>query len=65
MCQTILNGPAADLGAVELEGVQSQGFRGREAVRARRGASQTFLEEVSDRLRPGCGVVATRSSGDP
>ena len=65
MRKTILNRPAADLGAIELEGVQSQCFRGNEAVRARRRASQTFFEEAGDGLGPSGGVVATRGSGDP
>jgi len=65
MCAAMLDGPAADLGAVELEGEQSQGFRGGEAVRARRGAGQAFLEEVGDRFGPGGGVVTTGDSRNP
>lgn len=65
MRETIFNRPVADLGAVELEGVQAQGFRGREAVRARRGATEPFFEEVGDRFGPGGGVVAARGSRDP
>lgn len=65
MGQTVFNGPVADLGAVELEGVESQGFRGGEAVGARRGASQTLFKKVGDRLRPGGGVITARSSRDP
>ena len=65
MGQTVFNGPVADLGAVELEGVESQGFRGGEAVRARRGTSQTLFKKVSDRLGPGGGVIAAGSSRDP
>ena len=61
----ILNRPAADLGAVQLEGEQSQDFRGGEAVRARRGAIQALFEEVDDRLGPSGGVVTTRGSRDP
>ena len=34
----ILDGPAADLGAVELERMQTQGFRGREAVGGKEGS---------------------------
>jgi hypothetical protein len=45
--------------------VQAQGFRSREAVRARRGARQTFFEEVRHWLRPSGGVVTTRDSRDP
>ena len=62
---TILYRPAADLSAVELEVVQAQGFRGGEAVRARRHAHQTLSKEVGDRLGPSGGVVATRDPGDP
>jgi len=61
----ILNRPAADLSAVQFEGVQSQDFRGGEAVRARRGAIQAFFEEVDDRLGPSGGVVTTRGSRNP
>ena len=57
--------PEADLGAVEFEGVQSQDFRGNEAVWARWGAGQPFAKEVRDRLGPGAGMVAARSSGYP
>ena len=65
MGQTIFNGPTTHLGAVQLEGVQSQSLRGSEAVRARRGASQTLSEQIGDRLGPGRGVIPTRSSRDP
>ena len=61
----ILNRPAAHLSAVELEGVQSQGFGSGEAVRARRGASQAFLEEIGNRLGPSGGVVTPRGSREP
>jgi|SRR5208282_641681 len=62
---TILESPAADLSTVELEGMQAQGFRSREAVGARRRASQAFLEEVGDRLGPDGGMVAARGSRNP
>ena len=62
---TLFNRPAADLGAVQLEGEQSPDFRGGEAVRARRGASQALFEEVGDRLGPSGGVVTARGSRDP
>ena len=65
MCATIFQGPAADLGAVELEGEQSQSFGGGETVWARRSASQALFEEVGDRIRPSGGVVATRGSRKP
>ena len=47
------------MGAVEFEGMEPPGFGGREAVGARRRASQPFFEEVGDRLGPGWGVVST------
>ena len=65
MGEAILHGPAADLGAVELEGVQAQGFGGGEAVRAGWGARQTFFKQVGDGLGPGGGVIATRGSRGP
>lgn len=63
MRMIILDGPAADLGAVELEGVQAQGFGGGEAVRARRGTSQAFFEETGDRLGPSGGVITPEVRG--
>lgn len=58
MRATILDGPVTDLGAVELEGVQAQRFRGHEAVGARWGAGEALFEEVGDRFRPDGGVVS-------
>ncbi|MSU62249.1 MAG: hypothetical protein EXS31_07615 [Pedosphaera sp.] len=65
MRQPILHRPEADPGAVESEGVESQGFRGGEAVGASRGAGQTFSEEVGDCLGPSDGVIAAGDSRDP
>ena len=65
MGQAILEGPAADLSAVKLERMQAQDFRSREAVGGRWGASQAFLEEVSNRLRPGRGMVTPGGSWNP
>ena len=61
----IFHRPAADLGAVQLEGEQSPDVRGGEAVRARRGASQALFEEGDDRLGPSGGVVTPRGSRNP
>ena len=61
----MLHRPAPHLGTVELEGVQSQDFRGREAVGARRLATKTFVKDVYDRLGPGGGVVTAGGSRDP
>jgi len=58
MRATILDGPVTDLGAVELEGVQAQGFGGHEALGARRGAGEALFKEVGDRFGPDGGVVS-------
>jgi len=55
--------PAADLGAVEFEVVQAEGFGSGEAVRTRRRSGQPFGEQFEDGLGPTGGMVATRSSG--
>ena len=65
MGEIIFQRPAADLGAVEFEGMKAEGFGSGEAVRARWGASQTFFKEVQDGLRPRGGVIATGSPGRP
>ena len=65
MGQIVLERPAADLGAVEFEGVQAEGFGGGEAVGTRRGAGQTFFEQVQNGLGPRGGVIATGSAGRP
>ena len=62
---TIFNCPAADLCAVELEGVQTEDIGGGEAVRARRGTSQALFEQVGNGLGPSGGVVTTRGARDP
>ena len=63
--QMVLEGPAADLGAVEFEVVEAEGFRGDEAVGAGRRAVQAFVEEVQNGLRPGRSVVAAGAAGEP
>jgi hypothetical protein len=62
---TLFNRPATDLGAVELEGVESEGFGSGEAVRARWGAIQAFFEKVGDRLGPSGSMVTPRGCGEP
>ena len=47
--------PAADLGAVEFEGVQAERLGSRKAVRTGRRAGQAFLEQVQDGLWPSGG----------
>ena len=63
--QMVLEGPAADLGAVELEVVEAEGFGGDKAVGAGRRAVQAFVEEVQNGLGPGRGVVAAGAAGEP
>ena len=63
--QFIFDGPTADLGAVEFEVMQAQGFGGGEVVGTRRGAGQAFLEERQHERWPGLGVIAARSAGRP
>jgi len=46
MGEMIFQCPTADLGAVEFEGMQAEGFGSGEAVRTRWGAGQTFFEQV-------------------
>ena len=65
MGEIILERPTADLGTVELEGMQAQGFGSGKAVGTRRRAGQAFFEEVQDRLRPRSGMIATRSARGP
>ena len=65
MGEIVFQCPAADLGAVELEGVQAEGFGSGEAVGAWGRAGQPFFEEFEDGLRPGCRMVAVGSAGGP
>jgi hypothetical protein len=65
MRQLIGQSPTADLGAVELEVMQAQGFGGHKAVRAWRGAAKPFAEEIQNEWRPGDGVIAAGMARDP
>lgn len=65
MGEMVFDGPAADLGAVEWEGVEAQGFGSGEAVGTGRGAGQTFFEECHDGEWPGGGVIAAGGSRLP
>ena len=65
MRTTIFQRPAVYLCTAELEGVQSEGFGSGEAVRARRGASQAFFEELGYRRGPSGGMVTPRGSRGP
>lgn len=65
MGELVSQGPAADLGAVEFEGVQAEGFGSGKAVRTRGRTGQTFFEQVRNGLRPRGGMIATGSAGRP
>ena len=65
MGELVCECPAADLGAVEFEGVQAQGFGGGEAVRARGRAGQPLAKKFDDGWRPSGGMIATGSAGRP
>ena len=65
MSEVVGDGPMADLGAIEFESVQAQGFGSGEAVGARRLAGQTFFQQVQNRLGPGFGVIAAGVAGRP
>jgi hypothetical protein len=65
MGEIIFQRPAADLGAVEFEGVKAEGFGSGEAVGTRGRAGQALFEEFDDGLRPRGGMVATGSTGRP
>ena len=57
--------PAADLGAIQLEGVQAQRLGGNEAVGARRRAGQPFGQEGQHGLGPRSSVVAAGAARLP
>jgi len=65
MGELVFERPAADLGAVEFEGVQAEGLGSRKAIRTGRRAGQAFLEQVQDGLWPDGGMIATGSAGRP
>jgi len=48
--ELVREGPAADLGAIEFEVVQSEGFGGGKAVRTWGRAGQPFDQELNDGL---------------
>lgn len=65
MGQVVFNGPAANLRAIQLEGIKPQGFGGGEAVRTGRKALEPFFEQCDDRFRPGGGMVSAGGFGRP
>lgn len=50
MGELVIDGPAADLGAVEFEVEEAEYFGSGEALRTGRRAGQAFFEEVQDKL---------------
>ena len=65
MSVIILQGPAANLGAVELEGVQAQGFGSDEAIGAGRGAAQALFEEAQNGLGPSRSMISAGTARHP
>jgi len=65
MLTLIFHRPETNLGAIQLEGMQSQGLGGDKTVGAGRIAKQAFLKKVNDWLGPSCGVVAAGDSWNP
>ena len=62
---TVSQSPVAHLSAIQFKAVETEGFRSSEAVGTRRGAGQTFYQEVNDGLRPRFCVVSTRTARHP
>jgi hypothetical protein len=65
MLTLIFHRPETNLGAIQLEGMQSQSLGGDKTVGAGRLAKQAFLEKVNDRLGPTGGVIAAGDSRNP
>ena len=65
MLTLIFHSPETNLGAIQLEGMQSQGFGGDKTIGAGRIAKQAFLEKVNNRLGPSLRVIATGDSRNP
>ena len=65
MSVIILNGPTANLGPVELERVQAQGFGSHKAIGAGRGAAQALFEQAQNGLGPSRSMIPAGSARDP
>ena len=63
--ELVREGPTADLGAVEFEGVQAKGLGSGKAVRTWGRADPPFYEPVRNGLRLRGGLIAPGSSGGP
>ena len=65
MGMPVLLSPVADLSAIQFESVKPQDLGSREAIGARRGAGQSFYQELKDGLRPRFCMVSARGTGQP
>ena len=63
--ELIFDGPATDLGAVEIEVTETEDFTGGEAVVGGRGGAETFAQECDDVVGPDGSVIAAGSAGRP
>ncbi len=63
--QAFLQGPMADLVAVQLEGVQTHRLGGGKVVRAGRRTGQPFFKQVGDGHGPRGGMVSARGARGP
>ena len=61
----ISNGPTANLGTVELERVQAQGFGSHKAIGAGRRAAKALFEQVQNWLRPSRAMIAAGTARQP
>ena len=60
-----LEGPSSNLGPIELEGVQAQGFGSDKAIGAGRGAAQALLEEAQNGLGPSRSMISAGTARHP
>ena len=65
MSITILNRPMANLGTVEPERVQPQGFGGHKAIGTGRRAAKALFKKAQNRCRPARSMIATGTARRP
>lgn len=65
MSITVLNRPTANLGTVEPERVQPQGFGGHKAIRTGRRTAEALFKEAQNRGRPGRSMISTGAARHP
>jgi hypothetical protein len=63
--ELVFDGPAADLGAIQFEAAEAQGFAGDETVVGRRGGGEAFAQAREDVGGPVGGVIAAGGAGGP